>query len=319
MTSDESIDINEFISQMPLNTLNDYYDIEASVFKKRIEKLNLKFYWESEGLNAQKEIEKPYNKLFLILFKQISLYLEEIDRLNLIIVEKNKIEKSNKEKIYELTKREKDRIMTKQMLNNYQKANKLFEKRLKEKTLQEDKYKIDIERLKQQIQYFKEQLSSNACVNIKASTNINTSSNNNQSMSVKKKRGHLEIYQSYQTENNKRSYHSIENRNLARSNKKPEQKGNLNQSMTLPNSSQKKIIGPQTLPQLEANDNEEMLEECLIHYNEELEQLNDIEIFLFKQKQDINDVFTKLTKLQLTSATTANTNARMIKGSKEGK
>lgn len=305
MTSDESIDLNEFISQMPLNSLNDYYDIESSVFKKRIEKLNLKFYWESEALNTQKEIEKPYNKLFLILFKQISLYLEEIDRLNIIIIEKNKNEKSNKEKIYDLTKREKDRIMTKQMLNNYQKANKLLEKRIKEKMLQEDKYRLEIEKMKQQIQYFKEQVTSGG------SANIHTSLNTNQSMSVKKKRGHLEIYQSYQTENNKRSYHSIENRNLARvHNRQSGQKANLNQSMTLPNSTKKKTgvaLGPQTLPQLDANDNEEMLEECLIHYNEELEQLNEIEMFLFKEKQNINDAFLK----QLT--TTPNTNPRIIK------
>ena len=145
----ENKTVKELLNQIPLNTLNDFYDIESSLFKKRIDKLNLKFFWETESLISQKEIPKPFNKLFLILFKEINLYTEEIERLNLIIRDKNKNEKYFKEKLYEFNKKEKDSLLTKQMLKNYQKRNKQLEKRLKEKEQNEDKLRFEIEKLKQ--------------------------------------------------------------------------------------------------------------------------------------------------------------------------
>ena len=85
--------ISNLINSININNLNDYYDIETSIFKKKCDKLNLKFYYESEALSSQKEIPYPYNKLFLILFKEISLYIEEIERLNKQLRQKNKNEK----------------------------------------------------------------------------------------------------------------------------------------------------------------------------------------------------------------------------------
>ena len=55
----ENKTVKELLNQIPLNTLNDFYDIESSLFKKRIDKLNLKFFWETESLISQKEIPKP--------------------------------------------------------------------------------------------------------------------------------------------------------------------------------------------------------------------------------------------------------------------
>ena len=86
----DNISIKSLINSIPLNNLNDYYDIETSLFKKKCENLNLKFYWETESLNFQKEIPHPYSKLFLILFKEISLYIEEIERLNKQLRENDK-------------------------------------------------------------------------------------------------------------------------------------------------------------------------------------------------------------------------------------
>ena len=88
-----SLNILNFINEMPFDNLNDYYDIESSLFLKRIEKLNLKFFWTSESILNQQDIKYPFNKLFLILFKQISLYIEEIARLNKQLRLKNKNEK----------------------------------------------------------------------------------------------------------------------------------------------------------------------------------------------------------------------------------
>ena len=38
------LNIANFINEMPFENLNDYYDIESSLFLKRVEKLNLKFF-----------------------------------------------------------------------------------------------------------------------------------------------------------------------------------------------------------------------------------------------------------------------------------
>ena len=39
----ENISIKSLLDSIPLNNLNDYYDIETSIFKKKCEKLNLKY------------------------------------------------------------------------------------------------------------------------------------------------------------------------------------------------------------------------------------------------------------------------------------
>ena len=121
----------ELLNSIPLNNLNDYYDIETSAFKKRCDKLNLKFYWETESLANQKEIPYPYNKLFIILFKEISLYIEEIERLNKQLRQKNKNEKYYQERIFEYSQKEKDNALVKQMLKNLERTNKLLEKKKK--------------------------------------------------------------------------------------------------------------------------------------------------------------------------------------------
>ena len=123
------LNIANFINEMPFENLNDYYDIESSLFLKRVEKLNLKFFWTSECILNQQDIKYPYNKLFLILFKQISLYIEEITRLNKQLKQKNKIEKSYQIKIAQMKQKEKENILNKQMLKNLQRDNKLLEKK----------------------------------------------------------------------------------------------------------------------------------------------------------------------------------------------
>ena len=74
--------ISSLIKDINFNNLNEYYELQTSIFMKKIEKLNLKFYWTCEVLLNDKNIQYPYNKLFLILFKEISLYIDEIERLN---------------------------------------------------------------------------------------------------------------------------------------------------------------------------------------------------------------------------------------------
>ena len=137
-------DIINLINSTPFENLSEYYDLESSIFLKRIEKLNLKFFWTSEYLLTNQEIKYPYNKLFLILFKQISLYVEEIARLNKQLKLKNKNEKYMKIKMAKMKEKEKENILNKQMIKNLQRNNRILEKK-------NEKNKNEIDKLNKRI------------------------------------------------------------------------------------------------------------------------------------------------------------------------
>ena len=128
-------DIINLINSTPFENLSEYYDLESSIFLKRIEKLNLKLFWTSEYLLNNQEIKYPYNKLFLILFKQISLYVEEIARLNKQLKLKNKNEKYMKIKMAKMKEKEKENILNKQMIKNLQRNNRILEKKNEKKKI----------------------------------------------------------------------------------------------------------------------------------------------------------------------------------------
>ena len=123
-------ELSKLIKDIPLNNLNDYYDIETNLFKKRIEKLNLKFYWIYESVigDNNNDLLYPYNKLFLILFKELSLYIEEIVRLNKQLNLKNKNEKYYIQRINDYKQKEKDFIQNKQIIKNMERNIKNLEK-----------------------------------------------------------------------------------------------------------------------------------------------------------------------------------------------
>ena len=137
-------DILNLINSTSFENLSEYYDIESNLFMKRIEKLNLKFFWTSESILNNQEIQYPYNKLFLILFKQISLYIEEISRLNKQLKLKNKNEKYMKIKMAKMKEKEKENILNKQMIKNLERNNKILEKK-------NEKNKNEIEKLNKRI------------------------------------------------------------------------------------------------------------------------------------------------------------------------
>ncbi len=90
-----------------VNNLNNFYNKDESLFKKKVDKLNFRFYLETDKfLNFKHEMEKSQDHLFLLLFKQISVYVEEIERLNVKIKDKEEYEKFNKFKFEEMSKRE---------------------------------------------------------------------------------------------------------------------------------------------------------------------------------------------------------------------
>ena len=96
--NENNVDIDSLINSIKISNLNEYYDIETSIFKKRCDRLNLLFFNESESLPPNKDIPPPYNKLFIILFKEISIYIEEIERLNKQLRKNNKSEKESFQK-----------------------------------------------------------------------------------------------------------------------------------------------------------------------------------------------------------------------------
>ena len=93
----DEINFVKTIDDMKQSVLNLYYDKNSS-FKKKIDNLNLKFYLETEKyLNNNKSNDYYRNQklqanLFIILFQQINIFIEEIERLNKIILD-NKFKK----------------------------------------------------------------------------------------------------------------------------------------------------------------------------------------------------------------------------------
>ena len=86
--------LSNLIENITINNFGNNYYKEDSLFKKRLEKLNFKFYTETEKfLNNKQDMESSQDQLFVILFKQISLYMEENERLNKLLKEKEDSDK----------------------------------------------------------------------------------------------------------------------------------------------------------------------------------------------------------------------------------
>jgi hypothetical protein len=138
-----------------VNNLNNYYNKDESLFKKKVDKLNFRFYLETDKfINFKHEMEKSQDHLFLLLFKQISVYVEEIERLNLKIKEREEYEKFNKYKIDEMKKRD----VQEKELGYYKTTVRNLEKRVCESRLNEEKLKKENESFKRQVMFFKEKL-----------------------------------------------------------------------------------------------------------------------------------------------------------------
>jgi hypothetical protein len=147
-------EINQFEQKFQMfenvNNLNSFYNDPE--FKKKIEKLNFKFYLETDRfLNFKTEFEKSQDNLFLILFKQVSHYVEEIEKLNQRL--KNKEEKQNKNKTEQFKKETYDKELTK-----YKNTVKDLERQILNKTNVEAKLKKENESFRRQILFYQEKL-----------------------------------------------------------------------------------------------------------------------------------------------------------------
>ena len=159
--SDSFSTISNLLDNLNKNSLNLFYQNSTSTFKKKIDELNLKFYLETEKyLSNKKKDFNCQNALFIILFKQISLYIEEIERLNLLIQERKFEPKNIKERTDEIIKKSKE-FETKELLIKTLKDSKAHvESKLLEVICNEDKLRMENEKLKKENEYLKEQLKS---------------------------------------------------------------------------------------------------------------------------------------------------------------
>lgn len=166
--SNESL--SNIIDVINNNNLNLFYQDDLTNFKRNIDNLNLKFYLETEKILASSNYNS--NNLFLILFKQITLYIKEIERLNVIILGLKKDEQSEKKMASFIEKREMDFETKKNIINALRFSNNTLEKKINNLILSENNLKQENLRLIQENQFYKNNNSSN--------TNINNISNPNE-------------------------------------------------------------------------------------------------------------------------------------------
>ena len=162
MAEEKSDEFNfgKTIEEMNQSILDLYYD-KSSSFKKKIDELNLKFYLETEKylnnnkINDYARNQKLQANLFIILFKQINIFIEEIERLNKIILDN----KYKKEKILqrtnELNEKKQNILIKDNLIQSLKKSNTNTEKKLLETLLHEDKLIKDNERLRKENETYK--------------------------------------------------------------------------------------------------------------------------------------------------------------------
>jgi len=157
--------LSNIIDVISNNSLNLFYQNDSTNFKRNIDNLNLKFYLETEKMLSS---NKPNsNNLFLILFKQITLYIKEIERLNVIIFGMKKDEKSDDKMAYFMEKRKVDFEMKEHIIKALKYSNNTMEKKISNLILSESNLKQENLRLIKENMFYKNNNSSNKNLNNK--------------------------------------------------------------------------------------------------------------------------------------------------------
>ena len=134
------------------NPLINYYSKEeSSRFISKINKLNFNFQMLSDKyLTKQKDLDKIKEELFLNLFKQIGIYIEEVEHLNIKLKEKEEQLKNSKEAniIKEL----------KEQINHNKQIITFYENKLSDKNDQEAKLRRETILYKRQVNFYRDKL-----------------------------------------------------------------------------------------------------------------------------------------------------------------
>jgi hypothetical protein len=154
------LDFRNTFEDINQNVLDIYYD-KSSDFKNKIDGLNLQFYLETEkylNCNNKNDLirsQKLQANLFIILFKQINIFIEEIERLNKLILE-NKFKKETiLKRTNELNEKKKNIIIKDTYVQSLKQTKTNTEKKLLESLLHEDKLMKDNERLRKENETYK--------------------------------------------------------------------------------------------------------------------------------------------------------------------
>ena len=199
--SNESL--SNIIDIISNNNLNLFYQEDSNNFKHNIDSLNLKFYLETEKILSSNMNNS--GNLFFILFKQITLYIKEIERLNIIILGLKKDPESSKKMEYFIQKREMDFENKINMINALRYSKDDLEKKVNNLMASENNLKKENLRLIQENLFYKNNNNSNTNI-IKNNNNINNNSNSNQKDKDKKKEKILSSQE--KTKNKKELYTS---------------------------------------------------------------------------------------------------------------
>ena len=150
--------VSKILDNINKNSLSSFYDSD-SVFKNKIDSLNLKFYLETEKYlcNQNKKI-KTQTSLFIILFKQIIIYIEEIERLNLIIIQKKYKPENIIKRTDDITQKQKEFQTKEDIINALKKSQSNMEAKLLKALINENNLNKKIENLQKEIEVYKNKI-----------------------------------------------------------------------------------------------------------------------------------------------------------------
>jgi hypothetical protein len=145
------------------NTNNN--NLSSSNFKSQIDELNLKFYLETEKYltSSKSQGHQCQSTLFVILFKQISLYIKELERLNQVIIEQQDMKNKYKEEFF----------LKEKLISSLKLANKKLELKLSQVLDKENALVVENTQLKKENEFIKTNYNSLCQRYIKDNNNSN--------------------------------------------------------------------------------------------------------------------------------------------------
>ena len=222
--------VSKILDNINKNNLSTFYDSDSE-FKNKIDSLNLKFYLETEKYlcNQNKKIQTQ-TSLFIILFKQIIIYIKEIERLNLILIQKKYKPENIIKRTDDIAQKQKEFQTKEDIINALKKSQSNMESKLLQALINENNLNKKIEQLQKEIEFYKNKNNINDLNNdlniIKIDKTMSTSFKNDEKE---------ELYDRY-NENNDNS-----NNNNANNDIKANKKKNSHNSVCISNSSNGRI------------------------------------------------------------------------------
>ena len=222
--------VSKILDNINKNNLSTFYDSDSE-FKNKIDSLNLKFYLETEKYlcNQNKKIQTQ-TSLFIILFKQIIIYIKEIERLNLILIQKKYKPENIIKRTDDIAQKQKEFQTKEDIINALKKSQSNMESKLLQALINENNLNKKIEQLQKEIEFYRNKININDLNNdlniIKIDKTMSTSFKNDEKE---------ELYDRY-NENNDNS-----NNNNANNDIKANKKKNSHNSVCISNSSNGRI------------------------------------------------------------------------------